>query len=377
MQTFEEIFVKRLFLLALIYTLIATTSAMAASVRATFEIGYESGIFSNSPNEETRKKVSPTAKIEVWKSYVGRQDTSTIRMIESKRDELAKRMDDIVTNLEFIDVQVDKDSRKMKFTVRAVVNDNVLSTLLAAGGAKSGEGSAFGFLILPRIQAEAKSFDATVVKKGTASASMESEKVEAEQLRDSNGGVTERRIQGEKVTLSAKEKTSGSTTRKSQNVTWAIGDAKDVDANISKYLTEAGYETSAYADVAAECGSVKTAEVRADLLASETAELSDEIRKMVFDAMRKCEQKFFAIGTLDFDSIERDRNSGGVRARAVVNVQVYELSRRIPRKVASVGPVDYYGIGPREDGARSDALKQSAKEAAQQIVNQLRSKDLN
>jgi hypothetical protein len=122
---------------------------------------------------------------------------------------------------------------------------------------------------------------------------------------------------------------------------------------------------------------VKTAEVRADLLVSETAELSDDVRKVVFDAMRKCEQRFFAIGTLDFDSIEQDRNSGGVRARADVNVQVYDLSRRLPRKVASVGPVDYYGVGPREDGARSDALKQSAKEAALQIVNQLRSKNLN
>ena len=60
-----------------------------------------------------------------------------------------------------------------------------------------------------------------------------------------------------------------------------------------------------------------------------------------------------------------------------MNVQVYELSKRIPSRVASVGTVDYYGVGPREDGARSDALKQAAKEAAQQIVNQLRAKNLN
>ncbi|NBT76212.1 MAG: hypothetical protein EBQ76_01725 [Betaproteobacteria bacterium] len=368
---------KRMFWMSLLATFFFTGSAVAASIRVTFEIGYESGFFSSSPNEETRKKITPTAKNEVWKSYVGRQDTSTIRMIETKKDELSKRMDELVTNLEFIDEQVDKDARKMRFTVRAVVNDNIVSTLLSAGGAKSGEGSAFGFLILPRIQTEAKSFDATVVKKATATTSLVTEKIEAEQVKETDGGASERGIQGDQVTMSAKAKTSGSTTRKSQKVKWALGDAKDVDANISKYLTEAGYEPSAYADVAAECGSVKTAEVRADLLASETAELSDDVRKLVFDAMRKCEQKFFAIGTLDFDSIEQDRNSGGIRARAAVNVQVYELSRKIPRKVASVGPVDYYGVGPREDGARTDALKQAAKEAAQQIVNQLRSKSLN
>lgn len=367
----------RNFLVVLLASAGLSSVAMAASVRANLEIGYESGFFSDAPNEETRKKILPAVKSEIWKSYVGRQDTSTIRLIEAKKDEVQKRLDDIVTNVEFIDEQVDKSAKKMRFTVRAVVNDNIVSTLLSAGGAASGSGSSFGFLILPRIQTEAKSFDATISKKATATTGLVSEKVEADQAKESEGGASERAVKGDQVTMTASAKTSGSTTRKSQKVKWGLGDAKDVDANISKYLTEAGYEPSAYADVAAECGSVKTAAVRTDLLASETAELSDDIRKQVFDAMRTCEQKFFAIGTLDFDSIEQDRNSGGVRARASVNVQVYELSKRIPRKVASVGPVDYYGVGPREDGARSDALKQAAKEAAQQIVNQLRSKNLN
>lgn len=365
------------FTLGLALSILSATTALAASVRTTFEVGYESGFFSDTPNEETRQKVLPAARAEIWKSYVGRQDTSLIRMIEGKRDDLQKRLEEIVTNIEFIDEQVDKDSKKMRFTVRAVVNDNLVTTLVSSGGAASGSGSAFGFLILPRIQAEAKSFDATVKKKATATTSLVSEKIEAEQVKEAEGGASERGVKGDQVTMTASAKTSGSTTRKAQKVKWGLGDAKDVDASISKYLTESGYEPSAYADVAAECGSVKTAEVRADLLASETAELSDDVRKLVFKAMRDCEQRFFAIGTLDFDSIEQDRNSGGVRARASVNVQVYELSKRIPRKVASVGPVDYYGVGPREDGARSDALKQAAKEAAIQIVNQLRAKSLN
>lgn len=364
------------FLLGILTLICVTTAATAASIRTTFEVGYESGFFSDSPNEETRRKILPTARAEIWKSYVGKQDTSLIRMIEGKRDDLQKRLDEIVTNVEFIDEQIDKSSKKMRFTVRAVVNDNLVTTLISSGGAASGAGSAFGFLILPRIQTEAKSFDATVKKKATATTSLVTENVDAEQVKDSDGGASERVVKGDQVTMTASAKTSGSTTRKAQKAKWGLGDAKDVDANISKYLTESGYEPSAYADVAAECGSVKTAEVRADLLASETAELSDDVRREVFKAMRQCEQKFFAIGTLDFDSIEQDRNSGGVRARASVNVQVYELSARIPRKVASVGPVDYYGVGPREDGARSDALKQASKEAAQQIVSQLRAKNL-
>ena len=93
--------------------------------------------------------------------------------------------------------------------------------------------------------------------------------------------------------------------------------------------------------------------------------------------MRKCEQKFFAVGTLDIDSIEQDGNSGGVRVRASVNIKVHDMSRRGAPAVASVGPVAYYGVAPQEDGARSDALKRAATEASQQIVNQLRAKNLN
>jgi hypothetical protein len=352
----------------------------AANLRVTFEIPYETGLFSDKPNEETRNKIMPTARMEVWKNYVGRQDSSSMALIEKNNALLQSKLDEIVTNIEFVDEQVLKDQKRMKFVVRAVVNDNKVSSLIAgaSGDAKSGEGSAFGFLVVPRIQDEVKSFDATVVKKATASTKMVNEKINAEQVKETDGGASERSLEGDKVSMTATAKTSGSTTRKSQKVKWRLGEAKDVDANISKVLTEAGYEPSDYASLASdpECAStIKTQQVREEYLASE-AELNEDVRGQVFQASRKCDIRFFALGTLDFDSIDRDRNSGGWRARATVNIKVHDLKRRGAPTVASVGPVDYYGVGPQEDGARSDALKLAAKEAAQIIVNQLRAKNL-
>ena len=366
------------FLLVFLLALIAGGNVLAASLRVDFEVSYESGFFSDKPNDEQRRKALSLAKNEVWKSYLGRQDSSTLAMVEKNKDVFNKRLDEIVTNINIIDEQVNKDTRRIKYTVRAVVNDNIVSSVIASAnaGAKSGEGSPFGFLILPRLQSEAKSFDATVAKKASATTKITTESISADQVKETDGGASERNISGDKVSMSMSAKTSGSTTRKAQQVKWKMGDAKDVDASISKYLTEAGYEPSSYADIAGECGTAKTQAVRQDLLESETAELSDDVRVQVFAAGRKCELRFFAIGTLDFDSIEQDRNSGGVRARASVNVQVYDVKARLPRKVASVGPVDYYGVGPQEDGARSDAMKKAAKEAALIIVNQLRAKGL-
>jgi hypothetical protein len=364
-------------LAGLIAAIVSVSVATAASVRTTFEVIYSTGFFSSSPNEETRRSVLPTARSEIWKAYLSRLDTSTVRLIEQRRDEIQRRLDEIVTNIEFIDERIDKNARKMSFTVRAVVNDNMVSTLLSAGGARSGQGSPFGFLILPRIQAQARSFDATVTRQASATSGRVNEQVDSDEVKEAAGGTSERSIQGSQVILSAQTKTSGSVTRRAQKSIWSLGDAKDVDAGIVKYLSEAGYEPSTFADLNNECGTVKTAEVRADMIAAESGELSDDVRREVIAAMRKCEQKFFAIGTLDIDSIEQDRNSGGVRVRASVNIKVHDMSRRGAPAVASVGPVAYYGVGPQEDGARSDALKRAATEASQQIVNQLRAKNLN
>lgn len=369
---------KKMILIVLTVVL-GLSQAMAASIRVSFEVAYETGFFSDKPSDEQRRKALGLAKDEIWKNYLGRQDSSLLNSVEKSRDAFTKRMDEIVTNIEFIDESVNKDARRIKYTVRAVVNDNVVNAIIATangGGAKSGEGSGFGLLIVPRLQYEAKSFDPTVTKKATASTKMVTESISADQVKETDGGASERNLSGDKVTMGMSAKTSGSTTRKAQQVKWRLGDAKDVDASISKYLTESGYEPSSYADIAGECGTVKTQVVRQDLLESETAELSEDIRAQVFAAGRKCELRFFAIGTLDIDSVEQDRNTGGVRARASVNITVHNLKVRGAPKVAVVGPIEYYGTAPQEDGARSEALKKAAKEATLVIVNQLRAKGL-
>jgi len=210
------------------------TSAWAANVRVSFEVGYETGFFSDKSNDETKKKVLPMARQEIWKSYVGRQDSSTIALLEKHKEVFNKRLEEVISNIEFGDEQVLKDVRRMKFTVRAVVNDNIVNNIIStlSGGAKSGEGSPFGFLILPRLQFEAKSFDATVVKKASASTKMVNEKVSADQVKETDGGASERNIEGDKVSMSMSAKTSGSTTRKSQQAKWRLGNSKNVNASI-------------------------------------------------------------------------------------------------------------------------------------------------
>jgi hypothetical protein len=369
------------FLMLCLLVLFFNGQAVAASLRVTVEVAYETGWFSDKPNEETRRRVLPMVKQEIWKIYVGRQDTSTITMVERDRDAFIRRLDDIVTDIQFLEEQVNKDTRRLRITVRATVNDNIVSAVIAGGSksAASGQGSQFGFLILPRLQIEAKGFDASVSKKASATTKLVTERISADQVKESEGGASERNIEGDKVSMTASAKTSGSTVRKSQQAKWKLGNSKNLNASVSKYLTEAGYEPSTYDDIAGDpdcAATVKLAEARQNFLASDSAEIEGDVRSGVFSAARKCDYKFFAIGTMDIDSIEADRNSGGVRVRVSVNIQVHDLKRRGNPSVVSVGPVFFDDVDRQEDGAIDKALVKSSKEASQIIVNQMRAKGL-
>ena len=152
------------FILVFLLAVMASFNSMAASMRVTFEVPYESGFFSDKPSDDQRRKALNLAKEEVWKNYLGRQDSSTLSMVDKNKDTFSKRLDEIVTGIDILDEQVNKDARRIKYTVRAVVNDNIVSSIISSNnaGAKSGDGSPFGFLILPRLQSEAKSFDAKI-----------------------------------------------------------------------------------------------------------------------------------------------------------------------------------------------------------------------
>jgi hypothetical protein len=369
------------FLMLCLLVLVFNGQAVAASLRLTVEVPYESGWFSDKPNEETRRRILPAVKQEIWKNYVGRQDSSTITMVERNRDAFNRRLDDIVTDIQFIEEQVNKDTRRLRITVRATVNDNIVSAVIAGGSnsAATGQGSQFGFLILPRLQIEAKGFDATVSKKASATTKLVTERISADQVKESEGGASERNIEGDKVSMTASAKTSGSTVRKSQQVKWKLGDSKNLNASVSKYLTEAGYEPSLYDDIASDpqcAATVKSKEVEQNFLASDSAQIEGDVRFAVFSAARKCDYKFFAIGTMDIDSIEADRDSGGVRVRVEVNIMVHDIQRPRNPTVVSVGPIFIDDVDRLQEGAISKALVKSSKEATQIIVNQMRAQGL-
>ena len=134
----------------------STATAESVSVRATFEVPYETGIFSDKPSNEFRQTALTKAKAEVWKAYQAKLDSSRQGDVERNRSAIETRLDDLVTNLNMLDEQVLVDAKRVRYTVRASVNSGLLITLLNSSSSQSAGGSLgsqFGFLFIPRKQA--------------------------------------------------------------------------------------------------------------------------------------------------------------------------------------------------------------------------------
>jgi len=108
----------------------------------------------------------------------------------------------------------------------------------------------------------------------------------------------------------------------------------------------------------------------------ESDDVSTETRKSILDSTRECEAVYFATGTIDIGVQDTDPVSGLKRVTTSVRGQVWNITKKLPRKVASVGPIQYSGLGQDDQVAKRNALTLSADAAAKVILDQLNSKDL-
>jgi len=356
----------------------------AASIRASFDVPYDTGIFSSSPSAEFKSKALQRARVEIWKAYQTKLDSTKVADIEKNKAAIEARLSDIITNVSVVDEQVVKDSRIVKYTVRGTINTTLVDTLLqaASGGAKtSGSGSLFGFLFVPRMQAETKEFDATASKTAKATAAKSRKSVTSDQVKEKDGGVEEQTLEGEELKAGVVTNTSGSATRRAAQSSWTVVESKGVDSEVNKVLTESGFESSSFNDILAECSKSSADELIEDLVNSKTMNFTRNNIKIVSDALKECQVRFFGVGYLDIDSIQKDNQTGGWLVRVAVNVSVRDYGpvhsgeRRVAATVATVQESSS-GIGRTQEAARDSALQAAGRQAATIVASQLRSKGL-
>jgi hypothetical protein len=100
-------------------------------------------------------------------------------------------------------------------------------------------------------------------------------------------------------------------------------------------------------------------------------DLKTSTLQSIVAGMKTAQIPIFALGTLDVGLAGRDDATGLVRVAVTVNARVMDVTQSIPETIAAVGPVQYAGVGPTEDEARTSALKLAASNAARELNSQL------
>jgi hypothetical protein len=103
-------------------------------------------------------------------------------------------------------------------------------------------------------------------------------------------------------------------------------------------------------------------------------EISSSTQKEATDIAREAGLDFLAVAMLDVGREEIDPVSGGSKVYVKVNGYILELRKKFAVKVCSAGPYQFSGIGSNPSVAKTNALIEAAKNASQDLVDQLRVK---
>lgn len=316
------------------------------------------------PTDSEKQMGLAEAKKSAWKAFVAKQNPSQQQMIFKNEQHFIENLDRYIIDTVVLDASKDANLKTLTVVARVAFNDVAVAhylqqTSVGAGqasgvGARSSD-STFAFLFMARKQTSVKQFDErrTDVQKSTTAST-----------KAADGAVTK-----ESVVASG-----GNTLRKEDEVTYAVTSNQDLDASMNEALSASGVEPVSYEDIVGTCKGPAPKSFQNEYVSAD--EMSPKTRTAVFNAARACDVRYFATGTIDTGAPGRDPVSGAIQVFVSVRAQLMDLSQKLPRKVGSVGPKTFSGLGPDQTVAARNALVAATKETAKILVDQLNAKGI-
>jgi hypothetical protein len=282
-----------------------------------------------------------------------------------------------------LDENRDSTQRRYVVTIRAEINVSALSDLVAAGSAVAAvsekEKSGLIFVVMSRKAAGVRQFD----EKRTDRA----DRTQGTETSESATAGEGRASAARETTNVAITTTGGSTEIKADQIQYQVSSSEDINSTITRVFTEAGFTV-------AEGEFVEPATVGPDgrpLLSIEAfrndfsrgADVSAATRVNATKGLKtkqvaalEMNIRYLMVGALDVGRNLRDPASGLVKVFVNVNAKVYDTSKALPLTIATIGPVQYAGLGPTQEVAERNALMQAGEAAARELVSQMRAKNL-
>lgn len=317
--------------------------------------------------------------IETYYANAGQADFTSF---DSIRDKILGNLDRYVLEAVVVSAEDHTDTKQYQVSIRVKLNMPALNSAIkensaVANVAKSGK-SKLTFLFVARQSNDETTYDPHVFKrvdtglKTSGSNSVSQNGTEGESITSSQVSTNASKTSaGTSVSnVSASVEQGGSTVRKATETTYRLFPISSLGSVFGNSFKNAGFRVIDAADVEPYSGGkLHVSAVQDDYKTN--LDLRAETLAQVEAGLRNAQVPYLALGTLDVGFANTDPATGLRRVAVVVNAKILDLTDTIPESVATVGPVQYNGLGSTDGEAQTNALKHAAESASHDLISQL------
>jgi hypothetical protein len=331
---------------------------------------------------EDKAKAHMVAQLKAVEFYYAEAGQSEAETFDAIRDRILADPDRYILEATTLAEEDKPELRQYTVAVRVSLNVANLRNAVKANSAVVKGGAAgrsqMAFMFVSRQVDSTRSFDDRVYKrvdtkadaKGAASSTQKGSEGEQITKGQISTNASSSKSETASVHASVAVETGGSVTRKASESTYRLIPSANLSQVFTSNFARAGFKVSEASMVEPYTnGQFKVAMVEGDYATG--MDLKPATLAALVRGMRAAQIPYVSLGTLDVGMADKDPNTGLVRVAVTVNAKLLDLGQTIPDTVASVGPVQYAGVGPTEDEARGNALKKAAESAARELTSQI------
>jgi len=331
-----------------------------------------------SATPEVKAKALQNAQLKAVEFYYAEAGESEAANFDAMRQKIIDNPDRYI--LETTVLAEDDNAGSKAYTVSVRVSLNVanlrndIKAGSAVGKASKSERSALAFVFVSREQDSEKAYDTRVTKRveltDKIDAAGKKTGTEGESIKSNQISTNESATLNASVTRSRTVETGGTRTRRASESTWRLFPSANLNQVFTQTFTRAGFKVKEAALIEPTTGGkFKVAMVENDYKAGN--DLQSSTMQAIAQGMKNAQIPYIALGTLDLGLADTDPQTGMQRVAVTVNARIFDVTEPVPDTIASVGPVQYAGVGPTEAEARTNALKLAANNAARELTSQL------
>lgn len=368
----------RTFLLMLLLSCATVSMAQVQQARGKATVPYSG----RSATPDIKAKANLAAQLKAVEFYYAEAGESEAANFDAVRDKIIADPDRYILETTVLAEEDSTDKKQYTVAVKVSLNVANLRNAVKANSAVAKTGRAdkspLAFLFISRQVDSVKAYDARVFKRvdesvkvnrsgATSNTGVEGESVGRSQVKTNSATTAQESAEANRTRT---RETGGSTVRKSSESTWRLIPSANLNQVFLSTFSRAGFKVSEAALVEPYTGGhFKVSAVEDDYKSGN--DMKSATLQSVVMGMRTAQIPYVALGTLDVGMAEADPSTGLARVSVTVNAKIYDLTQTIPDTIASVGPVQYAGVGPTEDEARTNALKLAANNAARELTSQV------